>query len=377
MKTFIKTLFFLALVIVAFFRFGPIDLLEKIPSEYRHWTLTFIRPELFPTLSISSDLPPPKVIKSPMPYYGKSLDDALQLVSTAKFGSTEAYRAKVNLKRLHHLNVAGEYVTAIDLQESAVVVLSPELKFIRKWQMFTSGSELLKLPVAMVANVREVAVIDEKGKLVWWNLKGERQGTLEIEGKPHDIDFLTNGDFLVHRTSPAPYVLAAYDRSGRLIREFAPERSVDPVQGEALNQGFAAVNARNEAAFCLINPYRLYFFHANGRAKNIIEFEPVFKISPPVVEMKNGRVKSVIRQRIVYDLVWNKDELYVLVAPETNRAASWLEIFDRDGEMLHRFALTLNALKIGVYEDDIILHGYYPDYRIERFKMVKFAQAQQ
>lgn len=374
MKRLFKLAILSALLLLATIRWAPLSLLQKLPETVPRDLLIHIRPDLQQTISIDTPPPPPRTYEAPRPKWETDDDKYRRLVSIARFGDGNARAAGSRFARLHYLTAGPDYVALVDLHESDVLLLSPQLAFIRRWPMITASLTVMRDVVALAANGQELVALSKDGTVAWWDLDGNRQGGFRLTGTihVHDLTVLGNGDLLINQTSPRPYALARYNRHGIKVRQFGAIPAEDQATAVFLQQGYVAASANGRIALALIYPYNIYFFSANGVPGQAISITPGFVVNPPNIEKEGNRVKMVLRQRIVYHAAWHGDRLYVLVAPEVNYAARWLEVFSSDGELLQRFYLPVNALRLAFVQDDLVLHGYYPDYRLERYRIERF-----
>lgn len=375
MKRLFAGLILLSALTIAFIRFAPIKLVRMLPDILPRDILAAIRPEIIPTISISKSLPNPKILKYPRPLWEKDTTRNRILISAATFDANEAGRNNINIHRLNYLSVGHNFISVADLSNIHVVILSPDLIFRRKWPMTSGLAEMLQLPVAMAAQRDEIAALGQDGTLVWWDSQGNRKGKFKIaEGVVYDLDLLSNGDFLVHQTKPYPYMLAIYGRNGIKKKQFGAVSSNDAASAPLLHQGFVARDRANRVALGFINPYKLFLFSASGNPTKVLEISPEFQVFEPYAEQLGPTKWRVLRQRVVYDLIWHGEYLYVLVSSNPERAADWLEVFSREGEFLQRFYLTMHAIRLAFWRDDLILLGFDPRLKLERFRIERIVK---
>jgi hypothetical protein len=375
MKRLFSGLFFLAVLATAFVRFAPINSVRLLPEIFPHHILAVIRPEIIPTISINKSFPQPRVLKYARPLWEKDTTRHRILISAAIFDANEAGRNKINIHRLNYLCVGLNLVAVADLSTMHVVILSPDLKFRRKWLMTSGLAERLQAPVAMAAQKDEIAALGQDGTLVWWDSQGNRKGKFKInDGPVYDLDILSNGDFLLHQTNPYPYTLAIYGRNGIKKKQFGALPGPDAASAPFLHQGFVTRDRADRIALGFINPYKLLFFAASGFPTNMLNITPEFQVFEPYAEQLGPTKWRVLRQRVVYDLIWHGENLYVLVSSDPERAAEWLEVFSREGEFLQRFYLTMHAIRLAFWRDDLILLGYDPRLKLERFRIERIVQ---
>ncbi|MFQ5627718.1 MAG: hypothetical protein ACE5I1_03080 [bacterium] len=369
MKRFFILLLLFAAFTAVFVRFAPIAFVRLLPESLSGPIFSKIRPEIMPTISIKKTPPAPSVLKYARPLWEKDTTQHRILIPVASLTANDAGRHKINRRRLNYLTAGRSFIAIADLSTFDIVILAPDLKVRRKWPMASGLAKMMQAPVAMAAYRDEIAALDRDGTLVWWDLRGNRKGSFKIDGFVYDLDILNDGNFLVHQAKPYPYLLAIYSRSGHKKRQFGALPSSDAASAPLLHQGFAARDRANRVALGLINPYKLFFFSAGGNPTHFIEITPEFQVFEPYAE-KLGRNKwRVLRQRVVYDLTWHGEHLYVLVASDPERAADWMEVFSREGEFLQRFYLSMHAIRLDFWQDDLILLGYDPRLKLERFRI--------
>lgn len=371
-----KRLVVIGLVLVlalaaAYLRYGPLETVRKIATSLPVELVSKIRPQLIPAISIRTAPPAPRVLRYPRPKWETDTTRHGILVSVATLQANDAGRHKINTNRLNYLTTGRDFIAIADLSSNHVVILSPDLTVRQKWPMVSGMASMLQAPVSLAAQGDEIAALDRDGTLVWWNSSGKRLGNLGIDGIVYDLDFLENGDFLVHQTKPFPFMLAQYSRDGRKVREFGALPAEDAEAAPLLHQGHLACGRSDRIALALINPYKLFFFSGEGAPQQALEIVPEFQVFEPFAEKLGPSKWRVLRQKVVYDVKWHGGTLYVLVSPDPERAAAWLELFSPDGEFLQRFYLTMNAIQLSFWKDDLILLGYDPRLKLERFRIEK------
>lgn len=369
MKRFVWIVFIVVFMAIALLRFAPLSVLR--PLHLPDALLSHIRPELIATRSIDIPLADTLRLKFPRPLWEHDTTRQRMLVRVATFGVNDGARHQVNVRRLNYLCTGRDYVAAVDLATRHVVILSPMLQFVRKWRMTKGLAAAMHSPVAMTARGKTIAAVDADGTLSWWDTQGSRKGSFKIDGVIADLDILPDGAFLVHDTKIYPYLLAVYSRNGVRRQQFAALFGPDPDAATLLHQGYVAVEGRDEIALGLINPYRLFFFDRFGRPRASVRVEPEFEVFEPYAEKLGTNKWRVYRQRVVYDLVWHMGLLYVLVAPDPERAASWMEIFNSNGVFLQRFYLEPRAIRLAFIQSDLLILGYNPQLQIERYRIEK------
>lgn len=370
-----KLFLFLAAFLLLFFlliRFAPLSLVRKIPLPLPVASLERLRPGILPPVIDRQPLPAPRLLKYPQPAWANDTTKHQKLIEVAEFGGPAARLAKVHPGRMQYLCAGDTFVAAVDLSTRDVVILSPELQFIRKWPMLTGLSAKMQHPVVMAVQRDRVYAIDRDGTVGIWDAQGRRQGTRQVSTFAHDLDIMSGGDLLVHETGAYPFLLAIYAPNGAKRRLFAAKPAADTMAAKFLHQGYVARSPGGVTALALINPYHLYFFTRRWIPRTALNIEPEFQVFAPFAEKKDAKNWRVLRQRVVYDIAWKREQLHVLVAPDMERAASWLEIFSAEGEFQQRFYLSLHAIRLAFWRDDLLLLGYGPKLKIVRYRFEKF-----
>ena len=361
-------------LLAGYLRFGPIEPVRKVASHLPEDVTRKIRPEIIPAIANDLAFPPAVELNYPRPKWENDAAKQGKLVSIATLQANDLGRHKVNGNRLNYLATGSDFIAVADLASKHVVILAPELKIRRKWPMTAGVASLMQAPIALTARNDEIAALDQDGTLVWWDSRGKRLGSFAIDGVVSDLAIQRNGDLLVHQTKPYPYVLAQYERNGRKEMQFGALTSDDVNSAPLLHQGHLALSNKGEVALVLINPYQLYFFNADGRPRLTVRIIPEFQVFEPFAEQLGAKRWRVLRQKVVHDVQWHQGQLWVLVAPDAERAASWLEIFSSEGELLQRYYLTMNAIQITFWQDDLVLLGFDPRLKMERFRIERIQQ---
>jgi len=360
--------------LAAALRFAPLPIIRSLPIPVPESIAQYLRPELLPVKMIAK--PPPKAthLKAPVPLWRGDPAKQAYLASVARFGPAAARREKIKLNHLNFIAAGDTFIAVIDVYEKDMLIFSPALRFTRRWPMIGSPVARMKTPIALAARDGTVAALDQTGRLAWWNAKGVLKGWLSLRGgDAHDLAILPNGDFLVHQTSPYPYLLAQYARNGRLVRRFAAVPYPDSTLVASVHQAYIAVAPGGRTLLGFIYPYKLLFFNARGYPERAVAIEPDFLVQPPIFHEEKGKKTMLARQSIIYDVNWYKGKWYLLIAPQQARAASLMDVFDDAGRFLERFSINLNVLKMTTLRDNLYMLSYYPKYRIEAFHITLFA----
>ena len=367
-----RILYFVIFCIIAFgggIYFIPDSIAPYIPASL-HSRLELISPTTFKTISMTAKRPKPIRLFRPVPLNRDDSEESKQMVSTSRFGRIAAFRAGTKLNRLQHLGAGNDFIATLDVLEKDVLVLSPTLDFKQKFKLKINASEIIERPIAMTARGDEIYVMGDGGKLAWWNSKGKLLGNISITKNAYDLAILANGDFLVHGTRERPFRLFQYTRTGIKKKRFGAVAVDDSLAAIYLQKGVIASDSLHPPCFVSRNPYAIDFFEVDGNYKKSLHITPDFAVDAPLVEKHNNKIQ-ILSQRIVYDAVWGVKNLHILVAPQKNIAASFMDVFSNSGTFLERYALPLNAMNIVIFENDIILLAWHPKYGIERYRIRK------
>ncbi len=372
-----KRVFFFVLLsgglLLMLLKFLPLSWMQRIPLPLPERFIEFWRPEILPVETLHVLPPDPVVLDRPRPKWQGAIQHQKQLVSVYKFGPIQARQENIKINYVNHLAAGDTFIAATDVYDKKVLIFTPELKFLRKWAMFSGVASMMKAPIALAAYQNEVAALDRNGSLVIWNPEGKIQASFKIKGRARDLVFLNHDEILVEQTKPYPYLLVVYKRNGRMLRRFAPFPQKNPEEALYLNEAYVDVSPGGLIALGFIYPYRLLYYTSGGKPVKAIKINPVFSVHPPTFHRQEGKIVRMYRQSIIYDVHWFQGFLYVLIASEQAKAASYMDVFTSDGEFIERFYLPINVLKMTSHNNLLYFLGYWPDYRIEAYKIKKFS----
>ena len=328
-----------------------------------------LRPELLPVESVDLPPPEPRILEQPKPLWLGSKNQIKHMVSVYKFDSNDALKADLKINQFNYLTAGADFIATADIYDSEMMIFSPELQFVRRWPMLTGIAKKMEKPFSLAAVEDRVAALSRDGVIGVWDQHGKRLGSFQVEGKARDLAFLDREHLLVVQTRPYPYVLAVYTLHGRKLKQFCPIEYENPDEAEFLNEAYVSISRSGRLALGFIHPYRLIFFDSAHRPEVQLIIHPRFVVQPPIFRRHKGRITQMIRQSIIYDVQWFQERLYVLVTPDQAKPASYMDVFSPRGDFLERFYLPFPTLKMAVHDDLLYMLGFYPNYRIEAFRI--------
>lgn len=349
----------------------PSSMITWLPASLREEMLSVLRPASYPTRSVTTPLPSADTLRI-SPSTSESAPTFLGnvLISVARFSQHEANRHRVKITSLNHLATNESYIFTVETKTNTMLVLSPKLDLLARWPMLNGPAGRMGKVVAISAQEDRIWALDVGGHLVSWDVEGNRKEALKLRGNGHDFDVFSGQSLVVHQTD-FPFLLAIYNRRGSKLKQFARLQGAKTAPDRLLNQGYVAVQESHHIAFGMINPYRLYFFGYDGIPKRTVEVVPDFHIKPVRIESLPGDRTLLVRQRVIHDMAWNQDRLYVLIASEGYRAAKWMDVFSATGEFIHRVYLPIFGYRISFWHDEIIMLGYDTRYVLARFQLAE------
>ncbi|MDQ7065324.1 MAG: hypothetical protein Q9P90_13895 [candidate division KSB1 bacterium] len=364
-------LFLLALALCGLLslRFLPLPWLEPAVNVLPERLVLMLRPELMPPETVDIPPPEPRILEEPQPLWLGVKEKLKQMVSVYKFDSNDALKADLKINQFNYLAAGADFIATADVYDSEMIIFSPKLQFVRRWPMLTGIAKKMARPFSLAAFEDRIAALNRSGEIAIWDMHGRRLGRFRVKDKARDLAFLDRDRLLVVQTQPYPHVLAVYTLNGRKLKQFCPIDYPNPDEAEFLNEAYVSISRRGRLALGFIHPYRLIFFDTSHRPERQLIIHPKFTVQPPIFRRQHGRIVQMVRQSIIYDVQWFQERLYVLVTPDQAKPASYMDVFSPKGDFLERFYLPFPTLKMAVHGDFLYMIGYWPNYRIEAFRI--------
>ncbi|KAA3660791.1 MAG: hypothetical protein DWQ10_05900 [Calditrichaeota bacterium] len=370
MKKILRIILYPIILFILFLRFAPLNFVKPIATVTPEIVINYARPDALPVDLINSFPPDTTKLIIPQPRWQDDFEKQRKLVSKFKYEKLKAEKDIVELHDLYFLRAGEDFLVTYHRRNHEMLVLSPNLNVNKIWPMQLRNGVKIDAPVDIAVKDETIWAIDRQGLVASWNLSGVEQDHFASPVPARDIDLFENGDVLLHGTGMLPWLVARTTNSGTLQAYFAPQIYEDSLEAELLLHSLVAVDRKN-SRLCLAykSPYKFIIYKSDGTAGRAVDITPNFQIAEPIIEREDGNIIKAGYQKVIFEVAWHDDMLWILVSSEMGKAPQWLETFNTEGELLQRFALIDGVSRFAFLQNRLYVLGYAPNYRIEAYDM--------